>query len=180
MIYRPLKFTKESIEWKEGFFVFHNARIEGVSTYCGISYDPVIIFDENVSIQQNCHITCANKIEIGANSAIAAGVTITDIDHPYDDINTPIEKQQLKVSHVKIGCDCKIYNHAVILKGTVIGNHCVVGANSVVKGIFPDFSIIVGSPARIVKRFNNKSQQWESTNSDGSFLNKDIHENNIS
>ena len=51
---------------------------------------------------------------------------------------------------VWIGCNC------VILEGTVIGDKCVVGANSVVKGIFPPKSIIVGIPAKIVKSYAQK------------------------
>lgn len=170
IIYSPLVFTGRYIQVKKGVIIYKNARIQGITSYVGFSFTPQIILEEGVSIQQNCHITCAERIEIGRNTAIAANVTITDIDHPYTDINLPIEKQPLEVSPVKIGPDCKIYNNAVILKGTNIGRHCVIGANSVVKGTFPDNSIIVGIPARIVKRYNDLSNRWESTNPDGSFL----------
>ena len=170
-IYKPLIFTVKSITWETGLRIYHNARIQGVKQYCGITFNPHIIFHENVSIQQNCHITCAERIEVGSETAIAAGVTITDIDHPYIDTLTPIEKQPLKVTPVHIGKDCKIYNNAVILNGTSIGNHCVIGANSVVKGVFPDFCIIVGSPGRIVKRYNINTNKWEKTKPDGSFIN---------
>lgn len=54
--------------------------------YLGDDFDPDIIIHKNVAIQQNCHIICTEHIEIGANTAIANNVTITDIDHPYQDI----------------------------------------------------------------------------------------------
>jgi len=168
-IYKPLIFSRNNIKWEDGLWIFRNCRIEAVRKYMGVEFDPFIIIHKNVSIQQNCHITCAERIEIGANTAIANNVTITDIDHPYNDISIPIERQPLIIKPVFIGKDCKIYNNAVILQGTHIGNHCVVGANSVVKGVFPDYSIIVGCPARIVKRFNQDTNSWERTNSDGSF-----------
>ena len=61
---------------------------------------------------------------------------------------------------MEIGEDCKIYNNAVILPGVTIGNHSVVGANSlVIEGVYPDFSIIVGSPAKIVRRYIN--DKWQ-------------------
>ena len=175
VLYRPLRYSYRSIAFDQNgrATIFSNARIEGVKSYMGIAYTPLIILHNGVSIQQNSHITCAERIEIGSNTAIAANVTITDIDHPYEDVNTPIEDQPLIVSPVKIGKDCKIYNNAVILQGTTIGNHCVVGANSVVKGIFPDYSIIVGTPARIVKRYNAGTKSWERTNADGSFIVKE-------
>lgn len=115
-------------------------------------------------------MTCAESIEIGENTAIAANVTITDIHHPYNDIATPIERQDLVVKPVKIGRDCKIYNNAVILPGTVIGNHVSVGANSVVSGVIPDYSVVVGAPAIIVKRYDYLSKTWRKTNKEGDFV----------
>lgn len=168
-ICRPLCFTAKYIYWGQKVTIFKNCRIEGVSNYEGITYQPKLRLGERVTIQQNAHITFADSIEIGSNTAIAANVTITDIDHPYHNPDIPVERQKLIVKPVFVGKDCKIYNNAVILQGTRIGNHCVVGANSVVKGNFPDYSIIVGCPARIVKRFNQETNSWEKTNPDGSF-----------
>lgn len=168
-ICKPLIFSVKTVIWGRDVVILKNARIEGVERYGSKIYSPVIILHDGVSIQQNCHITCAERIEIGSNTALASNVTVTDIDHPYQDINRPIEQQDLIVKQVSIGKDCKIYNNAVILQGTTMGNHCVVGANSVVKGNFPDYSIIVGAPARIVKRYNSLTGIWESTLFDGSF-----------
>lgn len=164
------RITKKYVSLGEYVYIGPNARIEGVEKYIDVFYYPNIEIHNNVSIQQNIHLTCAEYICIGENTSIAANVTITDIDHPYTDINIPIERQQLKVKPVTIGKDCKIYNNAVILQGTIIGNHCVVGANSVVKGTYPDFSIIVGCPARIVKRFNQVTHKWQKTDNLGNFI----------
>ena len=66
------------------------------------------------------------------------------------------------MDEVFIGSNCKIYNNVVILPGTKLGNHCIVGANSVVrKAEYPDYSIIVGNPAKIVKKYNFISSKWE-------------------
>lgn len=140
--------------------ILNGGRIEGVSTYNQSHYNPNIIFHDRVTIQQYCHITCANKIEVGANTAIAAFVTITDIHHPYNDINVPIESQNLKVSPVLIGEDCKIYNGAVILPGVTIGKHVTIGANSVVTHDIPEYSVAVGSPAKIVKKYDFDKNEW--------------------
>ena len=86
------------------------------------------------------------------------------------DINIPIERQNLVVKDVYIGEDCKIYNGVVILQGVHIGKHCVLGANSVVTKDIPDYCVAVGSPAKIIKRYDFESKLWRKTNSDGSFI----------
>ncbi|MBO9731724.1 MAG: hypothetical protein J7623_23995 [Chitinophaga sp.] len=148
----------------------HHGRVEGVAAYMGIKYSPAILLEDRVTIQQNLHLTCAGSIEVGKDTAIAANVSITDIDHPYKDIQVAPEYQTLVVTPVVIGAACKIYNNVVILPGVKLGKHCVVGANAVVrKGDYPDYSIITGSPAIIVKRFDFNSNSWKATNPDGTF-----------
>lgn len=162
--------TPKYISLGRGCCIGYNARIEGVSRYNTTSFAPSIVFGDHVSIQQNIHLTCANSIVIGNNTAIAANVTITDIDHPYVDIDTPIEFQDLVVGEVVIGDDCKIYNGSVILQNVHIGKHCVIGANSVVTKDIPDYCVVVGAPAIIIKRFDFETNTWRKTQPDGNFL----------
>lgn len=144
-------------------------RIEGVSRYNDKLFYPRIVIEDYVTIQQNMHLTCANSVRIGAYSAIAANVTITDIHHPYSDVNTPIERQDIEVKEVVIGSDCKIYNGVVILPGVTIGHHVTVGANSVVSHDLPDYCVAVGTPARIVKRYDFDRKAWRNTHPNGDF-----------
>lgn len=170
LIMNPMFITFDVIEIYNSVSIWPNARIEGVKKYQSQCFSPRIVLLDNVSIQQNIHLTCASYIHIGKNTAIAANVTITDINHPYKDIVLPIEQQPIEVSFVIIGDDCKIYNNAVILPGTNIGKHCTVGANSVVRGQFPDFCVIVGAPARIVKRYSFEKELWLKTDNFGNFI----------
>lgn len=171
-IINPLKITPRWISVGRGVYVFSHARIEGVSRYNNNSYSPHIRLCDGVSIQQGLHLTCANHVEIGKNTSIAANVTITDIHHPYKNIDIPIELQDIEVSEVVIGEDCKIYNGAVILPSVHIGRHVTVGANAVVNINIPDYCVAVGSPARIIKRYNVETQRWEKTDKHGSFIEK--------
>ena len=161
VIRKPLFITPKFIKFGKRIVIQKNCRIQGIYKYENVMFSPEIIFHDRVTIQQNLHLTCADRIEIGENTAIAANVTITDINHPYEDINIPIEQQPITVMPVKIGADCKIYNNVVVLPGTELGKHCVIGANSVVKGVYPDFCVIAGAPARIIKRYNYISKKWE-------------------
>ncbi len=162
--------TPSAVSLAPGVYIGPDCRIQGVRKYNDKVFIPHIILGDNVSIQQNLYLTCATSVQIGHDTAIAAFVTITDIDHPYVDPALPIERQDITTSPVKIGADCKIYNGVVILKGTVIGDHCVVGANSVVSGTFPSFSVIVGAPARVVKRYDADSGCWRKTDAKGNFV----------
>ena len=161
IIKAPIIITPQFISLGRNVFLGHHARIEGIKQYNSAEFNPKIILADNVSVQQNLHLTCANRIEIGENTAIAANVTITDIHHPYDDVETAIERQDIIVKEVIIGADSKIYNNAVILPGVHIGKHVTIGANSVVTQDIPDYSVAVGAPAKVIKKYNFESNQWE-------------------
>lgn len=159
-IISPIRISYKNITIGNRVIILNNARIEAVRRYNNNYFDPSIIISDGVSIQQNVHLTCANSVFIGKNTAIASNVTITDIIHPYQDVNKPIEHHDIITIPVTIGDDCKIYNNSVILPGTTIGKHCVIGANSVVSGKIPDYCVVVGSPARIVKSYDSLSGEW--------------------
>ncbi|WP_315054479.1 acyltransferase [Chryseobacterium indoltheticum] len=170
VIFSPTILTPESIILGNNVSIGWRARIEGVKQYQSEKFNPKIILSDGVSIQQNIHLTCADSIQIGKNTAIAANVSITDIHHPYDDINIPIEQQNIKTKPVFIGENCKIYNNAVIMQGTKIGKHCTIAANSIVSGDFQDFCVIVGAPAKTVKRYSFEKQAWLKTDANGNFI----------
>ena len=97
---------------------------------------------------------------------------ITNIDHQYTEIEKHILDQSLLAKRTDIGQNCFIGYGAVIQAGTILGKQCVVGSNSVVRGTFPGYCVIVGAPAKIIKKFNSNSQLWEKTNNEGEFLNE--------
>jgi len=170
---KPLYITCQHLSIGHGVYIWPNSRIEGIESYANKTFTPTIFIEDNVSIQQNLHLTCADEIIIGKDTAIAANVTITDINHSYSDIHIPPEKQDLQVEKIKIGEACKIYNNAVILPGTNLGKHTIIAANSVVlKGIYPSYSVLAGAPAKIIKRYCEITSQWLPTFPDGTFKNK--------
>ncbi|WP_299061920.1 acyltransferase [uncultured Polaribacter sp.] len=144
--------------------IFPGARIEVVNKKSSI------IFEENISIGQNLHITSGGQLRIGKNTVFAENVMVTNIDHEYQIIGMPILDQPHKIIKTEIGENCFLGYGVVIQAGTILGKQCVVGSNSVVRGVFPDYSVIVGAPARIVKRYNEKSKKWERTNNKGEFI----------
>lgn len=137
-----------------------HARIQAIKEWLGSTYEPEIIIGDDVSIEQRLHLIAASKLMIGNNSTISFDVMITDVDHQYEMIDVDISKQPLNVSQTEIGEYCFIGSGAKILAGTVLGKQCIVGANSVVRGHFPPYSVIAGTPAKIVKKYDFHSLQW--------------------
>ena len=95
------------------------------------------------------HIEVVNSLSIGSDCAISWGVTIIDDDHHQ---LLGIEVKEQKQNLVSIGNKVWIGCNVTILKNTHIGNNCVIAAGSIVKGNFPDNSLIAGNPAKIVKQ----------------------------
>lgn len=109
------------------------------------------------NIGRNATISCNKKITIGKKCLISYSVSILDHDHLVDDINiSPMDGIISKGKEVIIEDNCFIGAGSFILKGVHLGEHCVVGANSVVTKSFPKFSIIAGNPAKLIKKLNEK------------------------
>ncbi len=97
-------------------------------------------------------VNCFLDVEIGDDCLFADLVYVGDFDHRYEDPETPIQRQGIVKSPVRIGRDCWIGHKATILRGTTVGDGSVIGASAVVHGRHPPLSVLVGNPARLVKR----------------------------
>jgi len=112
-------------------------------------------------INDGFELICNNLIEIGKNVIIGPRVFIGDSEHIYDDISIPIIKQPMsEKGYVKIGDGCWIGVGACILKNVTIGKHSIIGANAVVTKDIPSYSVAVGVPAKVIKKYDFGKQQW--------------------
>ena len=118
-----------------------------------------IIIGNNVGIS-GATIYARSRIEIGENTCIGGNVKILDNDfHPIEVearnrlLNDPNggDSDLVPAKPIKIGRNCFIGCNSIVLKGTILGDGCVVGAGAVVAGKFEDNCVIAG-PARIIKR----------------------------
>lgn len=116
------------------------------------------------------HIYATESIIIGENVLTADHVYISDNLHNYNDILVPILKQSIKqIETVNIGDGTWLGENVCVL-GVKIGKNCVVGANSVVTKDIPDYSVAVGAPAKIIKRYCLENKEWLKTDKDGNFI----------
>jgi acetyltransferase-like isoleucine patch superfamily enzyme len=115
--------------------------------------DPVIKIGDRCLIGKDSGIVGHLQIEIGDDVWTGHHVYITDQNHDYRDVGLPISKQAMPERPVLIGDGSWLGYGTVVLPGARIGKHVVIGANSVVSGEIPDYSVAVGSPARVVRRW---------------------------
>lgn len=96
-------------------------------------------------------VNCYLDIEFGASTLLADWIYVCDFDHRYEDIHTPIKDQGIVKTPVRVGPGTWVGTKVSILRGATVGRGCVLGAHAVVRGVFPDHTVAVGAPARIVR-----------------------------
>lgn len=107
---------------------------------------------DGTQIGRNAVISACKKIHIGKKCLLSYNVSIMDHDHNVLDPDiSPLEGGTTEGHEIVIEDECFIGAHSFILKGVRLGKHCVVGANSVVTDSFPAYSVIAGSPARLIR-----------------------------
>lgn len=136
-----------------------------IAAYCLICPhgNAKITMGENVTIGMFSRVACINEIIIGKNTLTGPNVFISDYNHEYRDINTPIcfQGNTTKESRVIIGEDSWIGTNVVICGNVTIGKHVVIGAGSLVNKDIPDYCVAVGNPARVIKKYNFDTNEWE-------------------
>ena len=117
-----------------------------------------LIIGDNVGIAANAFIAMRGKVKIGDNTIFGPGVSIHAENHNFEELNIPIRKQGATRKGVIIGEDCWIGSKAVILDGVKIGNHAIVAAGAVVTKDVPDYAIVGGVPAKVIKLRKEEKQ----------------------
>jgi lipopolysaccharide O-acetyltransferase len=131
-----------------------------------IGVNSAIIIGSDVKANHSLHIGAAQFVSIGDRVLIASGVYISDHGHgSYSGLThtspaVPPNQRVLEVKPVYIGDDVWIGERAVILPGVNIGRGVVVGAGAVVTSDLPEYTVAVGIPARVIKKFNFDSKKW--------------------
>lgn len=98
------------------------------------------------------HNTVIGPVTIGSHVNLAQGITITALNHNFEDKEKFIDEQGINTTPVTIGNDIWIGANAVVLPGVTIGDHSVIAAGAVVTKNIPSHSLVAGVPAKIIKQ----------------------------
>ena len=146
--------------------------LEAVTFFAGVNLQPLLVVGARCNLSDYVHLGCANRLSIGDDFLCGSRVIISDHNHgiynsglpedlPSSDPTLPPLRRPLSSDKtVRIGNNVWVGDGVAILGGADIGDGVIIGANAVVTGRIPSFTIAVGIPAKPVKRFDFERQQW--------------------
>jgi len=111
---------------------------------------PIISIGDRAGLRPYVTISASSRVTIEDDVIIAAYTSIVDCDHTFALGNPNVMHNPVVTAPIHIGRGSWVAERVAILKGARIGRCCIIGANSVVNGEIPDFSIAVGAPAKVV------------------------------
>lgn len=161
-IHRPFSISgRDCVKIGNRSSIASGLRIQAIKEYAGIAYQPLIEIGDDVYIGSNAYFTAINNISIGNGSVLSEQIYITDEFHGMDPYAGLIMMQSLtSKGPVIIGRSCFLGFRASIMPGVTLGDHCIVGANATVTHSFPAYSMIGGSPARLLKQYSSETGTW--------------------
>ena len=146
----------------DGVQIWDGSWLDSFKSYQGVEYQPRLEIGNGTYIGRKAHINACSRMTIGKNVVFADSVYVSDHFHGFEDVNTPIMDQPLVYpGPVVIEDEVWLGERVCVMPNVTIGKHSVVGSNSVVTKDIPPYSVAVGSPAKVIKRYNPETHQWE-------------------
>ena len=127
-----------------------------------------LIFGKNIQLNDYVHITAMNNVVIGDNVLMASKIYISDCSHGFysgEEMDSSPEQHPIdrsyNISEVVIEDNVWLGEFVSVLPGVTIGKGAIIGSNSVVTKDIPANTIAVGSPAKVIKKYNFETKKWE-------------------
>jgi lipopolysaccharide O-acetyltransferase len=122
---------------------------------------PRLVIGDRCNLGAQLHIACVGDIEIGDDVLTAARCFIGDTYHRYEDPSEPVIRQPMaRPEAVRIGDGAFLGIGSAVLMGVTVGEGAYVGAGAVVTTDVPSRTVVVGNPARPVKRWDDDVGDW--------------------
>jgi acetyltransferase-like isoleucine patch superfamily enzyme len=159
LIRRPF-FIRGKVNIGSGFISGSNLVLDAINT------DSILDIGKDVIVNSRVQISAARCVIIGDRVLMASGVYISDHGHGTyigDQQSSPLippNDRSLYISDVSIGNDVWLGQNVSILPGVVIGEGSIIGAGSVVTKSIDSYSIAVGAPAVVIKKYSFEHNKW--------------------
>jgi lipopolysaccharide O-acetyltransferase len=150
----------------EGFSAAEGLWLEAVTFHAGQRFTPAIVIGKNVTISRWSHITSVHRVSIGDGVLVGSKVIIADHNHgeysgPYTNpLISPNQRPLGVTEDVVIEANVWLGDGVVVCPGSRIGQGSIIGANAVVTGTIPPFTIAAGTPARPLKTYDFDRNEW--------------------
>lgn len=148
----------QGVVFEQGVMVFHAENITiGDNVYIGHQtilkgyFKGLMDIGEGSWIGQQCFLHSAGNIIIGKAVGIGPGVKIITSHHDDQDMEAPVLHQEVSYKPVVIGDGADLGVGSIVLPGVTIGRGAIVGAGAVVTHDVPDFAIVAGVPAKVIR-----------------------------
>jgi len=158
--------NKKNILFGKSFTTGVGCRIEAYPAKGNLQ--KIIKFGSNVQINDYVHITAMSSVIIGDNVLMASKIYISDCSHGFyngGEIDSSPEQHPIdrsyNISEVIIEDNVWLGEFVSVLPGVKIGKGAIIGSNSVVTKDIPANTIAVGSPAKVIKKYNFETKKWE-------------------
>jgi acetyltransferase-like isoleucine patch superfamily enzyme len=150
ILHRPLwLYGPQQIAIGRNSLILHKAWLS-VESPAWSQPAPTITIGDRVGIRPWCTLSASGGIVLEDDVILGAYSTVIDSDHTFRAGRPNVMHNPLDVEPIRIGRGTWIAERVAVLKGSNIGECCIIGANSVVKGEIPPYSIAAGAPARVV------------------------------
>ena len=161
VLYRPLYIKgKKDISIGNNTTILNNVRIQ--------VYNDLTRLSSKVRIGNNCYIGYNNSFLAGGDIVLEDGVLLASdilVSSENHSMNPELDQyymdQELSCMSVTICEGTWIGEKVCVMPGVKIGKKCAIGAGSIVTKDIPDFSIAVGNPAKVIKKYNFETHKWE-------------------
>ncbi len=142
------------------FVLGNNSTIEDFSTINNGVGDVIIGTRTRIGLGN----TLIGPVTVGNDVMFAQNVVASGLNHGYEDITMPIANQPVVTIPIIIEDEVWVGANAVITAGVTVGKHSIVAAGCVVVKNVPPYSIVGGNPGRVLKKYNDKTKNWEKPN----------------
>lgn len=169
-----------NVKYRKGVYIGLSVKLVGggkirLMEYAQIMPSTMIVSNGGVievgrqsEIGMYSRIASVGKVVIEDNVITGPHVFIADYNHEYNDPCKPVKYQGNRfckrpdgTANVIVGEGSWIGTNAVIVGNVHIGKHCVIGANSVVTKDIPDYCVVAGIPAKVIKQYSFNTNKWE-------------------
>jgi acetyltransferase-like isoleucine patch superfamily enzyme len=154
--------TPERIFLEDDVTIHEHSWLSVVRAVHGL--EPTLRIGAGSRIGRFAHIACVGTIDIGPEVLTAERIFIGDTYHGYEDPTRPVLHQPMAHPEpVVIGRGAFLGVGSIVLMGVTVGEHAYVGAGAVVTADVEPCTLVVGNPARPVRRWDSSAEAWLQT-----------------